>query len=94
MFISLIHTMISDPVNINLNCKVLIPNEGEKNIIIAELKLQSSIVGSKIQLPLPLHVKGLSNLYNLFLFISIIFDFGTLLISKLIIQVSFSINEI
>lgn len=33
---------------------------------------------SEIHLPLSLHVKGLSNLYNLSLFINIIFDFETL----------------
>lgn len=86
----LIHTMISDPLSIHLNCEVLriLTEGGKKNkILTAELKLQiqTSIVGSKIHLPLPLHVKGLSNLYNLSLFISTIFDFGTLFISKLVI---------
>lgn len=46
---------------------------------------------SKIHLPLPLHVKEISNLYNLSLFISIIFDFGTLFISKMTIYLSYSL---
>jgi len=80
--------MISDPVNIHLNCKLLrMPMEGQKEILIDEQKLQiqPSIVGSKIHLPLSLHAKGLSNLYNLSVFISIIFDFGTLFISRVLI---------
>lgn len=48
-------------------------------------------MGSEIHLPLPLHVKGLSNLYNLSLFINIIFDFETLHFSAGTISILFFI---
>lgn len=58
--------------------------EGRK-ILLLKLLIQPSIVESKIHLPFLPDVKELSNLYNLSLFISIIFDFVTLFISKLVI---------
>lgn len=65
-FFLFIHTVISDLVSIHLNYKVLrMPKEGKKNSLLLKLQIQPSIVGSKIHLPFPLHVKGISNLYNL-----------------------------
>lgn len=60
------------------------PKEGKNKSFIVKLKLQiqPSVVKSKNHLPQCVHIKDLSNLYNIFLF-----DFDTLFLSKLLILV-------